>query len=176
MKQILISVLLTLPLAIASSTTATNTTVVMPTMNNTKLHIDSINVAKFKKQHYLENIKEMMPVFQMVSEKAKVPLSIPIVFFAWETGWGKAAAFQNGFNLGGVMNSHQKLVRYSSLYDSAIGWCNVLGHNRYTKHFTKDTTDFKSLLMAYHVGGYWGSNLNEIKWRMDIYNQLKGKI
>jgi len=175
MKQILISVLLTLPIAIASSTTITNAPVTTVT-NSTKSCIDSINVAKFKKQHYLENIKDMMPVFQLVSDKAKVPVSIPMVFFAWETGWGKAAAFQNGFNLGGVMSGKQKLLRYSSLYDSAINWANVLGHNRYTKHFTKDTTDFKSLLMAYHVGGYWGNNLDEIKWRMDIYNQLKGKF
>lgn len=175
MKQILFSVLLTLPVAIANSITTKNTSVAIPSVNNAKAHIDSINVAKFKKQHYLENIKDMMPVFTLVAEKAKVPVSIPVVFFAWETGWGKAAAFQNGFNLGGVMNSHQKLVRYSSLYDSAIGWCNVLGHTRYTKHF-KDTSDFKSLLMAYHLGGYWGSNLEEIKWRMAIYNQIKNKI
>lgn len=140
---------------------------------NYKDLIDSIefNQDLFRNDSQLNNIKRLKPVFEFIRDSAKICIELPIVFFIAETGT-KSRAFLQGFNMGGVM-TNGKVRKYKSLYYASKDWIKVLSHPRY-KH--NNNIPFIDKLQVFHKANYWGDNIEDIRFRFRIYNQIKNKL
>jgi len=142
---------------------------------------------EIKKLSGLLAIIRLNIVWEYLERKFKIPREISISFWIWETGWGKSELFKKHNNFGGIKYYKSLLIpnetyivwRYDDCYNekgekikcpfiafhrlstSINVWGKVLALSRYKKNY-KLQDDYKKIVKAYEIGGYWTSNTGYI--------------